>query len=178
MAVEPDTRIGHDTVELDRVIAMAVIGRQGKGLPVPRDPGDRQRAGLRIERGIKRSCNCPVVGQAHRRPAAIVEFRLVSVRRAAEQNPPAIVECGASRAGISNYGVASSRCEEHHRARGQASNDCQHDSYVPSRHDPCCIVESLKFTSYLHCPESKFLGPTSCWSKPQKTRCEAWFSIE
>ena len=95
MPVQPDVRVRHSAVKLDAEVAVFDVIGQGERLAVPSRSEDRQRAGVRIQLGIKRPFNGPVVRQAQLDPFGIIKAGLLGAFGLAFQETPAVVEADA-----------------------------------------------------------------------------------
>src|SRR6185312_8361550 len=74
-AVDPDGRVRHRAIDFDAEIAPPRAVRQSERLPVPTRPEDRQRAGVRIQLGIKGTFDGPIVWKAKLPPLGVVKSR-------------------------------------------------------------------------------------------------------
>ncbi len=125
LAIEPDVRVGHRPVELDRETAAGGTRRQREGFPIPPGARNRQRAGVWIELGIEWPRDRPIVRQPDCAPRRVVELRHFGAFRITTEESPALVEAlpafagnrdrGSHRGSNGSSGAHENRAQSHCR---------------------------------------------------------------
>jgi hypothetical protein len=123
LPVQPHGRVRHGAIEFDaEVPALAALWNRER-FPVPSRSKDGQRPGMRIQLGIERTFDRPIVRQAHLAPLGIVEVRTFGAFGRALEEPPVAVEVDAALAGDRDRRRRREGCANRRQPRQTESGD-------------------------------------------------------
>src|SRR5205814_850548 len=157
MPVQPDRRVRHRAVKNNSEVTLFRTFTQQKCLSIPPRPRDRQSSGMRIQLGIERPINRPVVRQAELSPLRVIKTIVLRPVCVSFMETPVLVETDPAFSGNSNRcGVLVGRWDSGGEHESQNCDNSQ-TPYHCSNHDfswwlyewVVCYESRLQIASYL-----------------------------